>query len=227
MAKRKRHQGAEPTLFDLPLHGPDSGEAEAESRGISGAALAASERATHGPSRLREGTRTGDGGQSAEDDAQLELSEPATAGDELIESGAGSAATARADDPAFLGDRLLGGLADLAAQLTALGSAVAAAYWLGVAVTVADWQPFGILAVVFSFLYWIVPLAFWGQTPGMAWVGQTARSTSGEPLSFGQTILRWLGAVLTLALAGLPMLLALTGRSLTDRISGSRTTATG
>ncbi len=94
---------------------------------------------------------------------------------------------------------------------------------MGVVVTVADWQPFVVLALVFSFLYWVVPLAFWGQTPGMAWVGHSARSSSGEPLSFGQTFLRWLGAVFTLALAGFPLLLALSGRSFTDRLSDSRT----
>ncbi len=130
-----------------------------------------------------------------------------------------------AGDQAFLGDRLLGGLADLAAQLIALGLAIAATHAMDIVVTVADWMPFGVLALVFSFLYWMVPLAFWGQTPGMAWVGHTARSSSGEPLSFGQTFLRWLGSMLTLALAGLPLLIALTGRSLTDRISDSRTTA--
>ncbi len=133
--------------------------------------------------------------------------------------------TSQGDDKAFVGDRLLGGLADLAAQLIALGLAIAATHSIGVVVTVADWMPFGVLALVFSFLYWAVPLAFWGQTPGMAWVGHVARSSNGEPLSFGQTFLRWLGSVLTLTLAGLPLLLALTGRSLTDRISGSQTLA--
>ena len=129
------------------------------------------------------------------------------------------------DDKAYLGDRLLGGLADLAAQLIALGLAIAATHALGLVVTVDDWGPFGVLALVFSFLYWMVPLAFWGQTPGMAWVGHTARSSSGEPLSFGQTFMRWLGSIVTLAFAGLPLLIALTGRSFTDRISDSRTTA--
>lgn len=129
------------------------------------------------------------------------------------------------EDKAFLGDRLLGGLADLAAQLIALGLAVAATHSLGVVVTFDDWGPFAVLALVFSFLYWTMPLAFWGQTPGMAWVGHLARSPGGEPLSFGQTFMRWAGSVLTLALVGLPMLAALSGRSLSDRISGSHTIA--
>lgn len=129
------------------------------------------------------------------------------------------------EDKAFLGDRLLGGLADLAAQLIALGLAVAATHSLGVVVTFDDWGPFAVLALVFSFLYWTMPLAFWGQTPGMAWVGHLARSPGGEPLSFGQTFMRWAGSVLTLGLVGLPMLVALSGRSLSDRISGSHTIA--
>ena len=127
------------------------------------------------------------------------------------------------DTRALLGDRLLAGLADLAVQVLMLGLAIAACYLMGIGVTFADWQPFSVLVVAFSFLYWVVPLAFWGQTPGMAWVGHTARSSSGEPLTFGQTSRRWLGAVLTLALAGLPLLLTLTGRSLTDRLSDSTT----
>ncbi len=122
-----------------------------------------------------------------------------------------------------LSDRLLGGLADLAIQVLVLGLAIAASHGMGVTVTLADWQPFMMLMLAFSFLYWTVPLAFWGQTPGMAWVGHTARAEGGQPLTFGQTFLRWLGAILTFAFVGLPILAAWTGRSLTDLISKSRT----
>ncbi|NJL29066.1 MAG: hypothetical protein HC897_14870 [Thermoanaerobaculia bacterium] len=88
----------------------------------------------------------------------------------------------------------------------------------------ASAAPFAILALVFSFLYCVVPLAFWGRTPGMVMSHEIARSLDDQPLSFGQTILRWLGALITLALAGLPTLLALIGgRSLADQISGSKT----
>ena len=77
--------------------------------------------------------------------------------------------------------------------------------------------------LAWSFLYFVIALAFWGQTPGMAWAGVIARTRAEEPLSFGQTVRRWAGAWLTWALAGLPGLLALTGRSLADRLSDSRT----
>ena len=87
-----------------------------------------------------------------------------------------------------------------------------------------DVPPLLVFALLFSFLYSVFSLAFWGQTPGMAWAGQLARSVTGEPLTFGQTALRWLGGLLTLLLAGLPLLLALAGgRSLADRISDSKT----
>jgi uncharacterized RDD family membrane protein YckC len=125
--------------------------------------------------------------------------------------------------PAPLVERLRGGLADLAVQLVMLAVAVTAAYRLGVPVTVDYWPPFAVLALVFSFLYWVIPLAFWGQTPGMAWAGHLARGMDGEPLAFGQTFRRWIGALLTLGLAGLPLLLALGGRSLSDRLSDSKT----
>jgi len=74
-----------------------------------------------------------------------------------------------------------------------------------------------------SFLYFVVSLAFWGQTPGMAWAGLVAHTGVAEPLSFGQTARRWAATWLTWALAGLPGLLALSGGSLADRLSGSRT----
>ena len=51
-----------------------------------------------------------------------------------------------------------------------------------------------------------------------------ARTDETEPLSFGQTAMRWLGHWLTWALLGLPALLARSAaRSLADRISGSAT----
>ncbi len=234
MGKRRRRKSAEqPTLFDLPLHsaGQDLDAVESGGAATSAADTPAAESRTagQGPSILFDGN---DGG--ADDDPQLDLIELEAATAEVpgtetlpVDPPSGDVAEATpAENKAFLGDRLLGGLADLAAQLIAQGSAIAATHSMGIVVTVADWQPFGVLALVFSFLYWVVPLAFWGQTPGMAWVGHAARSSNGEPLSFGQTFLRWLGAVITLTFAGLPLLLALTGRSLTDRLSDSRTTST-
>lgn len=218
MGKRKRRQSGELPLFDLPLR-DEAAEREA------GPGVAETPR---GPSILF------DEPTSDDDEAELDrLGFDRDAGPEPEAAATGPEEEARADDagsddtesvePALVGDRLLGGLADLAVQLLMLGLAIAACHSMGIALTFADWPPFAVLATVFSFLYWVVPLAFWGQTPGMAWVGHTARAESGEPLAFSQTLRRWLGAALTLALAGLPLLLALAGRSLTDRLSGSRT----
>lgn len=120
-------------------------------------------------------------------------------------------------------DRWLGGLADLTIHLATLGAMVLAVRMIGVTVALEDAPAFLLLGLVFSLLYTVVPLAFWGQTPGMAWVGHLARSEGNEPLTFGQTFLRWLGSILTVALLGLPVLLGLTGRSLCDRLSDSRT----
>ncbi|QQR74905.1 MAG: RDD family protein [Holophagales bacterium] len=94
---------------------------------------------------------------------------------------------------------------------------------LGAAVRWSDWPAYLAFVAAFSFLYSVISLAFWGQTPGMVWAGIVARSEDAEPLAFGQTARRWLGSLLTLALAGLPGLLALGGRSLADRLSGSLT----
>ena len=54
-------------------------------------------------------------------------------------------------------------------------------------------------------------------------MGLIARSADDLPLSIGQTGLRWVGTMLTLALIGLPAILLFTGASLTDWMSGSRT----
>lgn len=127
--------------------------------------------------------------------------------------------------PASLRDLALAGLADLSAILVVLGVVALGVKLMGVALLPADMVPFTVLGLIFSFLYWVIPLAFWGQTPGMAWLGLMSHSTDDEPLTFGQAIWRWIGALLTVAFAGLPLLLALGGRSLSDRLSSSKTIA--
>jgi uncharacterized RDD family membrane protein YckC len=124
-----------------------------------------------------------------------------------------------------IGRRAAAGAADLLVHVAVAVLALGGCRVLGIMPAVADWPAFGVFLLSFSFLYTVVPLAFWGHTLGMTWAGLTAESTSGEPLSFDQTARRWLGALLTLAAAGLPLLLALSGRSLADRLSGSRTLA--
>lgn len=122
--------------------------------------------------------------------------------------------------------RLLAGLLDIAAQLLALLLTALLSLLIGIPIEPSDWPPFAVLGLFFSFLYFFVPLAFWGHTPGMAWFGYQSRSASGEGLTFGQTVFRWLGALLTVVLLGLPWLLTLTGRSLSDRLSDSQTLRT-
>ncbi len=107
--------------------------------------------------------------------------------------------------------------------LAAVGAVAATgARALGARIGVEQLAPLFVFLLAWSFVYTVISLAFWGQTPGMAWVGISARSAEGEPLSFGQTARRWLGCWLTWAFAGLPGLLALSGTSLADRLSSSR-----
>jgi len=124
---------------------------------------------------------------------------------------------------AGLGSRLAAGAADLLVHAAVLMITLIGIRLLGVHATLADAPALGLFLLAFSFLYTIVPLAFWGHTLGMAWTGLTAQNRDGEPLTFDQTARRWLGGVLTLAAAGLPLLLALGGRSLADLLSGSVT----
>jgi uncharacterized RDD family membrane protein YckC len=102
---------------------------------------------------------------------------------------------------------------------------VLGSWLLGAEPTVAAWAPLGLFLLVFSFLYTVIPLAFWGRTPGMTRAGIYAAHGDREPLTFGQTGVRWVASLFSLALLGLPSLLALTSeqRSLVDRLSGSET----
>jgi len=121
------------------------------------------------------------------------------------------------------GSRLAAGAADLLVHAAIAVLALVGTRMLGVRPVLADWPALGIFLLAFSFLYMVVPLAFWGHTLGMAWAGLVARNQDGEPLTFDQTARRWLGGLLTLGLAGLPLLLTGARRSLTDRLSGSTT----
>jgi uncharacterized RDD family membrane protein YckC len=128
--------------------------------------------------------------------------------------------------PAALGPRVRSAVGDLIVLGAVAAIAASGARLLGGSLAARDLPALGAFLLAFSFLYCVVSLAFWGQTPGMAWTGLVARTDETEPLSFGQTAMRWLGHWLTWAFLGLPALLAAVGerrRSLADRISGSET----
>lgn len=132
-------------------------------------------------------------------------------------------ATRRDVRRANVGARLVAGLADL----VILGTIYALMAWVllqaGISTSPLQLGPLALFHVTFSFLYTVISLAFWGHTPGMSAMGLSAQTPGGETLTFPQAGLRWLGAALTLGLLGTPLLLALFGRSFSDRISGSVT----
>ena len=119
--------------------------------------------------------------------------------------------------------RIGAGIADLIVHAAVAVLALLGCRWLEVQPQLHEWPAFAAFLLSFSFLYTVLPLAFWGHTPGMAWAAITSRNRDGEPLTFDQTVRRWIGGLLTLALVGLPLLLAFGGRTLTDWISGSAT----
>jgi uncharacterized RDD family membrane protein YckC len=124
---------------------------------------------------------------------------------------------------AGIGSRLAAGAADLLVHAAVGVGVLLGCRYLGVRPVLSDWPALALFLLSFSFLYTVVPLAFWGHTPGMAWAGLDARSRDGEPLAFDQTARRWLGGIVTSLLLGLPLVLALGGRSLSDLLSGSET----
>lgn len=124
---------------------------------------------------------------------------------------------------AGLGRRISAAGADLIVHASVAVGVLVGCRLMGVRPILSDWPAVALFLLSFSFLYTVVPLAFWGHTPGMAWAGLDARSRDGEPLAFDQTARRWIGGILTLLLLGLPLLMAFSGRSLSDLLSGSET----
>lgn len=127
------------------------------------------------------------------------------------------------DGRASVGSRLAAAGADLLVHAAVAVTLVVGTRAMGVRPSLEEWPAVLLFLVVFSFLYAVVPLAFWGHTLGMAWAGLTSRNRDGEPLTFDQTTRRWAGALLTLASLGLPLLFARRGRSLADFLSASET----
>lgn len=122
-----------------------------------------------------------------------------------------------------VGSRFAAAGADLLVHAAIAVTALVGTRLMGVRPALSDWPAVLLFLASFSFLYSIVPLAFWGHTLGMAWAGLTSHNRDGEPLTFDQTVRRWLGGLVTAALLGLPLLLTGRRRSLADLVSGSET----
>lgn len=139
-----------------------------------------------------------------------------------LEESLPAAAESRSGRAGFF-SRIAAASADLLVHAAVAVGILIGCRYMGVRPVLSDWPAVALFLLSFSFLYTVVPLAFWGHTPGMAWAGLDARSRDGEPLAFDQTARRWIGGIVTLLLLGLPLLLAFGGRSLSDLLSGSET----
>ncbi len=128
-----------------------------------------------------------------------------------------------AAQPATLGSRLAAGIIDLIVHGALLGILIGGSSRLGVAIGTRHAVPLAIMLLLFSFLYHVVPLTFWGNTAGMAVAGLRTRTLEDEPLSLSQAVQRWLALLVTAATLGVGSLIALSGRSFADRLSNSRT----
>lgn len=174
------------------------------------------------------GERAGDGREADEiEQVALPLTPSEPAGESAAVEEAGSPAAPRPDVAAEAATpvrlRAAAGLVDLGACVAVLVVLLAALGAMDVSPRAADWPAAALFLLAFSFLYQVLPLAFWGRTPGMAAAGIRSTSRDGGPLTFRQAAICWLASVLTVALAGLPLLLVLGGRSLGNRMSGSLT----
>lgn len=189
----------EPLLFDLPLE-PQQGRSASPSA----------------PPERKRAPRSAPP-ESRQSEPELSFDEP-----DEVPPPAAKASRARSGR-AGLGSRISAAGADLLVHASVAVGVLVGCRLMGVRPVLSDWPAVALFLLSFSFLYTVVPLAFWGHTPGMAWAGLDARSRDGEPLAFDQTARRWIGGILTLLLLGLPLLLAFGGRSLSDLLSGSET----
>lgn len=196
MMRHEEDTPDEPLLFDLPLE-PERGR-----KATPPAPAPERKRAPRPAPR-----------EAPPPEASLTFDEP----EELPEPAAGPAGRAG------LGRRISAAGADLIVHASVAVGVLVGCRLMGVRPVLSDWPAVALFLLSFSFLYTVVPLAFWGHTPGMAWAGLDARSRDGEPLAFDQTARRWIGGILTLLLLGLPLLMAFSGRSLSDLLSGSET----
>lgn len=195
----KPKETEEPLLFDLPLTGPERDAArQRPSRAPRAAAPPAPSETSGTPAARRSGP------------VSVPTPEP------LLKPGPATGYAGR-------GRRIAAGAADLLVHAATGVLALLGARWMGAWPEISDWPALAAFLLSFSFLYTVLPLAFWGHTLGMAWAGITARNRDGEPLTFDQTARRWLGGLLTLLTAGLALLVSGHRRSLTDLISGSAT----
>lgn len=145
--------------------------------------------------------------------------EPISAGDRAEAMLAATEETAPA-----AADHLLAAAADGLVHLAVVSLGVLTMTLLNLEPALDQWPGFLSFCLVFSLLYFTLPLAFWGHSPGMAWRRLRARDRHARPLTFGQTALRFISAWLSLGLLGLPLLAAFTGSTLADRLSRSVTT---
>lgn len=217
MSRKKSPGDDPPSLFDLPLHqGPEDETGEVPDP--TAEELFPAEPA---PGAASQSSLFGEG-----DDATASGLHRAPGTDEIDVA---ELEEIELDDRVLVRHRLVGGLFDLLVHGVVLALLLGVTWWLGtwspeVPPRVDQWVALGLFLLLFSFLYTVIPLAFWGRTPGMSRVHHAARAEDGEPLTFGQTVRRWLGALLTLTLAGLPLVVALgERRSPADRLSASET----
>jgi uncharacterized RDD family membrane protein YckC len=218
--RRRNPEGEEqePSLFDLPLDQPDREPQEEDEEDF--APEPPRPRQVRAVAEERAAPRRP---QPAPVPAPVAVPTPKDTKDK----DAASAKAARPGGRAGVGGRLAAGLADLLVHAAIAAIALGGARLLGAEPNLADWPALALFLVAFSFLYTILPLAFWGQTLGMTWAGLSSRNRDGEPLTFDQTARRWLGGLLTSATLGLPLLFAGRSRTLTDLLSGSDTYRAG
>jgi uncharacterized RDD family membrane protein YckC len=220
---RRRHpegEAPEPSLFDLPLDQPDRERQDEEEDDFAAE-----------PPRPRKVRPVPVPEERQPERAAPRRPQPAPVPAALPTSKEKDAASgskaARPGGRAGVGGRLAAGLADLLVHAAIAALALGGARFLGAEPNLADWPALVLFLIAFSFLYTILPLAFWGQTLGMTWAGLSSRNRDGEPLTFDQTARRWLGGLLTSATLGLPLLVAGRSRTLTDLLSGSDTYRVG
>lgn len=175
------------------------------------------------PERKKRSGRLSKKPEVLREDAGWAQEERAASLDEEVEEAGIPLSVEESDSHVAFTRRIVSGLADLlilalvgTVQLAAGAVVLELRFPLS-----AFWGISGFLVIVALVLLVLVPFV-WGTTPGMALVDIKIRAEDGGPPTLGAAFLRFLGFVVTVITAGIPLLLAAfdrRGRTLADFFS--------
>ena len=208
MTRRRENKGKDQTLLDLPLSQPQPPRVEGAEQPAAPGTLEQRPRQGFAPPQTPDPRAAL--GERLSGRQVLPPWEEIVAGKRSV---SGSVSIVR---------RIAAGLVDLLSVGLAVWVVLLGASRLGIEWDLRLWPGALMFALSFSFFYVTLPLLFWGQTAGMAVAGLRAWDRDErQHLHFLQAVVYWGCGVVSVGSLFVPLLIALSGRSLAERVSGS------